>query len=412
MSYNSPFTANVIQPTDVSFRAITLSANTTLSWPINGNATDDYAARIMNVTATTTSLELAMPPANQASVGQDALIRNTGGNDFTVTDYDGNTIVLVEAGKAEYIYITTNATTAGTWGVIHFGVGTSNADASTLAGLGLVASGATLNQSHPADAFIDGYTFVDTDRALVKTWASGVGSATLPSVASLGNNWFTIIKNNGTGSLTISTTGINTIDGAASKVYQPNEASFIICTGTEFVTVGYGVSTTFAFNKLVKSVTTGTYYLSVSEASNVIQEFVGTLTGNVDIIYPPTVAFYVVSNQTSAGAYTMTLSTGVVGGATVVIPANQQATLICDGTNFYNANTTQAGAASYSLVSGSAASPALFWASEPNTGIYRPGAGYWSVSILGNGIFNVTAAGISVTGTGTFSSGISGGTFT
>ena len=62
MSYISPFTGTVIQPTDVSFRAITLSVNTALSWPINGNATDNYAARIMNVTATAGSLTLSMPP--------------------------------------------------------------------------------------------------------------------------------------------------------------------------------------------------------------------------------------------------------------------------------------------------------------------------------------------------------------
>ena len=74
MSYNSPFTGNVVQPTDVSFRSITLSANLQLEWPINGNATDDYAARIMQVSATTSGLELRMPPANQSSVGNDALI--------------------------------------------------------------------------------------------------------------------------------------------------------------------------------------------------------------------------------------------------------------------------------------------------------------------------------------------------
>ena len=82
MSYNSPFTGNVIQPTDVSYRAITLSANTQLEWPINGNATDDYTARIMDVTASAANLSLFMPPANQASVGQDALIRNVGANTF------------------------------------------------------------------------------------------------------------------------------------------------------------------------------------------------------------------------------------------------------------------------------------------------------------------------------------------
>ena len=105
MSFNSPFTGNVVQPTDVSYRAITLSVNTQLEWPINGNATDNFAARIMQVTASSGGLSLYMPPANQASVGQDALIRNVGANTFTVKDYEGvNTIISVAAGESKYIY--------------------------------------------------------------------------------------------------------------------------------------------------------------------------------------------------------------------------------------------------------------------------------------------------------------------
>jgi len=100
MSYNSPFTGQVIQPTDVSYRSITLTANTQLNWPINGNATDDYAARIMDVSASSSGLELWMPPANQASVGQDALIRNTGSNTFTVKDYAGTNTIITETPEA------------------------------------------------------------------------------------------------------------------------------------------------------------------------------------------------------------------------------------------------------------------------------------------------------------------------
>ena len=104
-TFNSPFTGNVIQPTDVSYVSLSISANTTLFWSFDGDGTQDYAARIMDVTATVASLSMAMPPANQASVGQDALIRNVGSNTFTVTDYDGNTIVAVAAGDAKYICI-------------------------------------------------------------------------------------------------------------------------------------------------------------------------------------------------------------------------------------------------------------------------------------------------------------------
>jgi len=412
MSYNSPFTGNVIQPTDVSYRSVTLAANTQLEWPINGNATDDYVARIMDVTATAGGLSLFMPPANQASVGNDSLIRNVGSNSFTVSTYNGGgTIITVAPGEAKYVYIKTNANEQGTWGNIAFGTGTSSADAATLAGSGLLASGSTLNQSHPVGSVIAGYTFLTTDRARAMVWSGGTTTATLPLAATTGDNWFVLFKNNGTGTVTIGTTSSQDIDGEVSKAFAPGESAFIVSTGTEYVTVGYGVSTQFEFGVLTKPVTSGTYTLTASEAANTIQIYTGTLTGNVTIIVPPVVNLYVVSNQCSAGSFTLTISTGAVGGNTATVPASGQATLICDATNILNANTTQAGGTAFSLVNGSAASPSLNFGNETNTGIYRPGAGRFGISVLGNLIVDVDANGIEVTGTGNFTSGISGGAF-
>lgn len=411
MSYNSPFTGNVIQPTDVSYRSITLAANTQLEWPINGNATDDYVARIMDVTATSAGLSLFMPPANQASVGNDSLIRNVGSNAFTVKTFDGvGTIISVAPGEAKYVYIRTNANEQGTWGNIAFGSGTSSADASSLAGAGLLASGATLNQSHPVGSVTAGYTFLTTDRARAMVWSSGTTTATLPSAAVTGDNWFVLFKNNGTGTVTISPSS-GLIDGGATKAFAPSESAFIVSTGTQYVTVGYGVSTQFEFGVLTKPVVSGTYTLTSSEAANTIQFYTGTLTGNVTIIVPPVVNLYVISNQTNASGFTLTISTGAVGGATATVPASGQATLICDATNLLNANTTQAGGTALSLVNGSASSPSLNFAAETNTGLYRPGAGRLGISVLSNQIVDIDAGGMDVTGTGNFTSGISGGAF-
>lgn len=409
MSYNSPFTGQVIQPTDVSYRDVTLSANTTLSWPINGNATDNYAARIMDVTATAGSLQLSMPPANQTSVGNDALIRNVGANSFEVTDFDGNSIVVIAAGQAQYIYITDNPDTAGTWGVIAFGTGTSSANAASLAGLGLQAIGGTLNQSHPISALVNGDTLSSSDLAKNKIWTGGAGTVILPTAASVGANWFTLLKNNGTGTLGVACSGSETIDGTVTKNFAPNESAFILSTGTGFVTVGYGVSNLFNFTALVKPVTTGSYTLTANEASNTIQEFVGTLSGDVTVVYPPVVNLYVISNQVTDNGYSLTITTGL--GTPVIVPASNQVTLICDGTNFYNANTIQAGASTISLLNGSAGAPSLSFVSEPNTGIYRAGAGLFNIAILGVLRFSLNSTGLAVVGSGNFTGGISGGTF-
>jgi hypothetical protein len=417
MSYNSPFTGNTIQPTDVSYRAFTITADTQLEWPINGNATDDFSARIMEVTASTAGLELWMPPANQTSVGNDALIRNVGANTFVVKDYAGaGTIISIAAGEAKYIYVTDNPDEEGTWGIISFGTGTSSADAATLAGYGLIASGLTLNQSSPVTLFSNARTAIDTDRASLLSWIGGAGTLTLTLAATLGNNWFVQVRNSGTGLLTIACGGSDTINDSNSIGLQPSDSCFIACSGSEFFTVGLGKNTQFNFSQLVKTVSTGTYTLTSSEASNVIQKYVsvGDLTGNVTIIVPPTIQVYYVQNATSGSAsnFTVTLSTGVAGGANAIIPAAQQVTLVCDSVNLVNANSFQAGNTSISLSNGTVGAPSLNFGSETSTGVYRSGAGEFSVSILGVNVLTVEAAGIDVAGVGNFTSGVSGGTFT
>ena len=413
MSFNSPFTGNVIQPTDVSYRSITLSANTTLSWPINGNATDNYAARIMDVTATAGSLQLAMPPANQASVGQDALIRNIGANTFVVTDYNGNTIVSIAASEAKYIYIKTNATTAGTWGIIAFGVGTSNADASTLAGYGLKAISNTLNSAFPVNTFSSNYTAVAADRASAYVWTAGAGTLTLPVATTVGDDWYFLVRNGGTGTLAVTPPGGTQINGSASLDMQPADSCLIACSGTAYYTVGLGKSTQFNFTQLTKAVTNGAYSLTAAEASNPIQKYTGTLTGNVTVTLPQTIQVYYVTNQTdgTGSGYTITFTTGVSGGGTAIIPAGQQVILLCDSVNLLNASTIAAGASVLSLDNGNAGAPSLYFASETSTGMYRPGSGEIGMTVLGTKRFGLTSTGLTITGTGIFASGVQGGAF-
>ena len=409
MSFNSPFTGNVIQPTDVSYSRITLTTDLQLEWPINGTTTNDAAARIMEVSTASSANELWMPPANQSSVGNDALIRNVGAVSLLVKDYTGaNTIVTVAAGEAQYIYITTNATTAGTWGIIAYGIGSSGADAATLAGYGLLAIGQTLNQSQPVTTFSSSYTALTTDRSSTYVWTGGAGTLTLSLASTLADNWFMFIRNSGTGALTITGTSGDLINGSASIALQPTDSCILVCSGTQFYTVGLGKSTQFAFTQLSKAVLTGTYTLTASEASNVIQKYTGALTGNVTIIVPSTVQVYYIVNATT-GAFTVTISTGA--GATAVLTTGTQATLVCDSINLFNANTILAGSSTVSLQNGSVGAPSLNFSSETTTGIYRAASGEFNIAILGVLRSTVSASGLAIVGTGTFSGGVLGGTF-
>ena len=113
-TYTNPYTGQTISPSQVGYESLTISTDTTLAWPINGN-TSNVVANIIEVTATTTGLHLLLPAATQVSVGQSVLIRNVGTNSFTVTDQSLNTIIAIGSGIAEYVYLTNNLTINGTW---------------------------------------------------------------------------------------------------------------------------------------------------------------------------------------------------------------------------------------------------------------------------------------------------------
>jgi len=416
MSYTSPFTGDVIIPTDVSYRFENVFSEIYLVWPTFATNENQVVARIMDV-ETDFPRTLFMPPANQVSVGQDVLFRNIGTYPVYIRNNANNPICTVDGGQSQYIYVTDNTTEGGEWGVIAFGSTTSSANASELAGYGLTALFSTLNQSHPTSTFSNGDIFYSDERAKTKIWTSGSGTVTLSDAAGLGDNWFVLLKNNGTGTITVNCSLSNTIDGNLTKNFAPDESAFIICTGTEFVTVGYGQSSDFVFNALVKPVVSGTYILTPSEARNTIQEYVGNLSGDVLAQYPPAVNLYVISNQTVDNGYSLTITTGISGGANAIVPPGNQVTLICDGTNFLNANTIQAGSTIISLVDGTVTTPALNFGTETNTGIYHDAFGEMNISVLGVEKAKFVAGGLEVTGSvladgvGNFAGGIEGGVF-
>ena len=414
MSYLSPFTGDVIQPTDVSYNNITLTATTQLFWSFDGNGTETYAARIMDVSTSNSAYHLIMPPASQASVGQDAMIRNYGSATLNIYAYGNSTLIAsVAPSSAVYIYLTSVSTDAGTWNDLAFGSGASSVQAATLAGYGLLAISNTLNTVTPVTTFSASQTTDSTYLAQTYVWVGGAGTLTLGSAASLGNSWYMNVRNSGTGALNLLCQGSDTINGSANLYFNPGDSAIVVCSGGAFYTVGLGRNTNFAFTQLTKSVTNGTYVLTTTEASNVIMKFVGTLTANVTIQVPPSVQVYYIENATVGGVsnYTVTITTGVSGGANATIGSNLQSILICDSINLVNANTILAGSSSLSLPNGTAGAPSLYFSSEPTTGVYRANSGEFDISILGVNLFALTAGGLQINGSGTFTGGVSGGTF-
>ena len=392
-SYVNPYTGQTISPSQVGYEQLTLSTDTILQWPINGN-TDNVVANIIEVTATTTGIELFMPPATSVSTGQSALIRNIGINSFTVVDTSGNTIVAIASGIAEYIYVTNNSTINGSWETVTFGAGTSAANAATLAGYGLNAVSTTLNTITPVTTFSSDYTMLPEDQSSLYVWTGGAGTVTLPTAASAGASWYAIIKNDGTGILNVVPSGADTIDGEVSKQLQIAESFVVVTDGTTFYSYAYGQSATFFFTQLTKSVTGGTVTLTSNEAASIIQEYIGVLTSNCTVILPPTVQLYSFQNNTT-GAFSLTFSTGAGGATTVSLPQNQTILAICDGTNVYNAQTsTSSFINALTLGNGSAAAPSLSFTGSATTGLYLAASNQLGFAIAGVNAGTLAATGL------------------
>ena len=404
-TYTNPYSGATISPSQVGYENLTISTDTVLQWPINGN-TSDVVANIIEVTATVnTNLKLYMPPATSVSTGQSALIRNIGAYSFTVVDADGNTIVTVLSGIAQYIYVTNNSTVDGTWGIVQFGAGTSAANASTLAGYGLTALGTTLNTSTIVSTFSSAYTFLPADRSSLYVWSGGAGTVTMPSAVDVGAGWFVVIKNDGAGILNVALTGTNTIDGQSSAQLQIAESFVVVSTGLNWVSYAYGQSAQFFFTQLVKNITGGTVTLTSAEAASIIQEYQGTLTSNCIVILPPTVQLYSLQNKTT-GSFSLTFKTSAVGGATIVLPQGQTIIAICDGTNVYNAQTsTSSTINALTLGNGSAAAPSLSFVGDADTGLYLAATNQLGFAVNGVNGATLTATGLLVP------VGINGGAF-
>ena len=343
--YTSVFGSETIPPSRNGYAAVALTADTTFYWPELASGSN-LMADIMEVTPDA-AWTMTFPAANGVSTGRDVLVRNLGAHTITLHDSAGGTIGTVAAGVAKYLYITDNSTAAGVWTVFTFGTGTSAADAATLAGYGLVATGSTLSQQSIVSSSAVTLTIATTDRAKTLVFTnSGVVTCNLPSATAAGNGFFVNISNQGTGTVTLDASGGETIDGDTSKDLSPGESCTVVCNAVLWVSIGYGRSTQFQFTKLVLPIDAGSpFTLTSVQAQNKLIQTTGTITADVTINVPAVVAVYYIECS-HTGAFNTTFKTAA--GVGIVLLSGERSILYCDGVNVVAAQTASAPAANLS----------------------------------------------------------------
>jgi hypothetical protein len=417
--FTSPFTGTVVQPTDVSYYALSFSANVQLYWPAVVNPQQVPAARIIDATPSVASLIITLPEANQGTTGADILIRNFGAVAFTVQNFGGTGSVSIPAGVSKYFYLSNNSTSAGVWQNVTFGAGTSSADAASLAGAGLVALSGQLNTTQNIVEVSSPPTITNASRASTFVWTSGNNTITLPTATSLTGGWFIAFRNSGTGTLTFAPQGASLINGGATLDVNPSESGFIMFqqSTNNFFTVGLGVPSNVTFTSATYDVDSiiGNTFSLVSYAP-IIQTYValsGTRSATLAVTLPATTQLYVLVNDTGQPSYNITFKVSGSLQTPISLADGAIALVLSDGNFLYviSQSTTN----TFLAINGSAAAPSHSFISNTNTGMYLVGTNILGLSANSTNMLrldNTNTLSPQVSTTATFTAGlISGGTF-
>ena len=338
-SFTQVFGGTTIYPSDVSYLALPLTANTALQWPLEATTGNNIVARIIDVTPTG-AYTITMPDATEVGVGQTVLFNNLGPSTISVNSASGAPILSIAAGEQWQCYLINNTTVGGTWRTFRYGAAVAQAQAAALAGAGLVASGSTLAQNYDVSDFsVTPYNSTTADRAKVFVWTGGLGTFNLPTAVSAGDGWFVQLRNGGQGDLTVDPSGSELINASSTLLLQPGDSAVVVSDGVQWYTIGLGQQAVFAFDYTSIAITGGTYTLAGSELNRIAYKFTGTLASNAEIVVPATVQQYWVNNATT-GAFTLGVKTA--SGAATLVNQGSTAILYCDGTNIISATTSAA----------------------------------------------------------------------
>lgn len=328
MSWSNYFGGASVAPSNVQYLALALTANVTLAWPLESAEGATYLAQQIDVTPSGPGFSITLPPANRGTTGIASVFTNKGADSFTIKDNGGTQVAVIAAGVTWVIGLADNSTAAGTWDSFQLGATTSSAQAATLAGAGLEASGVQLRSKLPTNVYTTNQTLSTAHRATANVWNGGAaGTFTLDPVATTVIGWWAIIAGSTTQDLAINTSGGDTIDGDASITLPASGTTQAY--SRLVVASAAGVYRTFLGPPIPTSVSAGG--TGATDAANALTNLGGTALG-ISIFTAPSVSALFTALGLSRLPVEVTVSTNQVlaadgGGNCYVATANLTLTI-------------------------------------------------------------------------------------
>lgn len=160
ITYSDVYGAFQSLPANAPFNSIDFDEDLQLLWPSQSQDPANTLTPIIKFMASQANLTVALP--NATLVGNPTiLIIGSGENPFSLTDFDGTQIRLINPGEAWFLILEENDTQAGTWIIVPFSTGST---AVTAVGVNQPASGFTIvsNTTNPITG-MGNFTFALND---------------------------------------------------------------------------------------------------------------------------------------------------------------------------------------------------------------------------------------------------------
>jgi hypothetical protein len=354
-----------VQTAYVGSKKYTLTENKQLYWPTSYYDSEDLVAAYMEIDQIGGPFIITLPDATQVSVGENFIIRNIDDLSINLNNFSGGLIQTIAINTAWYFILMDNSTEAGEWSFVQFGAGTSEATATTLDGYGLnplallPSNVSKLNSEICIKNIGTGtpdplpYTVTIEDYTSMLVCTGGSGTIFLPTVIAAPTIntevppcYYVSISNLSDGVLTLTPRPGDGIEGELFFSLAIGQTVTVICvenqiningTLTRWFTLGFGRQSTTGITVNTQNVGgAGNLALTASQASSLIQQYTGTLTGSRIIEFPTSVGpgnWYVYNETVGVND----LSVKVSGGAnSYVVPTGSREIFYSSGTELYD----------------------------------------------------------------------------
>lgn len=174
------------------------------------------------------------------------------------------------------------------------------------------------------------YTTTTADRNKIINCTSGTFTVTLLAVALAGRGFAQVIRNAGTGLITVDPNGGELIDGAATITLNTGDSCYIICDGTGWLSVAR-----FS-NTLIIQAKTANYTVVNADRGTLIDYTTSGFTLTLTAVATLLAGFNFTARNSGAGTVIIDPSAAelIDGAGTLTLHPGQSVTLVCDGTSW------------------------------------------------------------------------------